>query len=104
MVIAIPSLSNGQGVARTSREGDRDEHAAPTAARHPPERGVPYLKLADQPTSTHRTSVHPTSQTEPPTTRNVATTTTTVVDPRTSATTYSLADLARPIRRWRSVR
>src|ERR1700680_4823043 len=25
MVIAIPSLSNGQGVARTSREGDRDD-------------------------------------------------------------------------------
>src|SRR6476620_8074671 len=31
MVIAIPSLSNGQGVARTSREGDREEHAARTA-------------------------------------------------------------------------
>src|SRR6476660_7442401 len=31
MVIAIPSVSNGQGVARTSREGDREEHAAPTA-------------------------------------------------------------------------
>ena len=29
---AIPSQSNGQGVARTSREGDRDEHAALTAS------------------------------------------------------------------------
>src|SRR2546421_12767619 len=26
MVIAIPSLSNGQGVARTPREGDPDDH------------------------------------------------------------------------------
>src|SRR6266536_3780752 len=42
MVIAIPSLSNGQGVARTSREGDRDEPAAANSELgHPPERGVP---------------------------------------------------------------
>ena len=32
MVIAIPSASTVQGVARTSREGDRDEHAALTAS------------------------------------------------------------------------
>ena len=35
-------LSNGQGVARTSREGDRDESTVRTAKiDHPPERGVP---------------------------------------------------------------
>ena len=46
MVIAIPSRFNGQGVARTSREGDRDEPAAPNSELgHPPERGVPRFKL-----------------------------------------------------------
>src|SRR5207249_776390 len=93
MVIAIPSLSNGQGVARTSREGDRDEHAASTAARSPSGTGRALSQARSRPTSTHRTSVHPTSQTGPRATRNVATTTTTMVDPRTSATTYSLGNL-----------
>src|SRR5947208_1294282 len=42
MVIAIPSASTVQGVARTSREGDRAEHAAANSELgHPPERGVP---------------------------------------------------------------
>src|SRR5438477_1092569 len=45
MVIAIPSVSNGQGVARTLREGDRDEHAAANSELdHPPERGVPSTR------------------------------------------------------------
>ena len=93
MVIAIPSLSNGQGVARTSREGDRDEQlrqqrldtlrngACPSRARSPADMHPP------------NTSVHPTSQTDPRATPNVATTTNTMVDPRTSAHPYSLGNM-----------
>jgi hypothetical protein len=35
-------MLNGQGVARTSREGHRDQHAAVNSEfDHPPERGMP---------------------------------------------------------------
>ena len=61
MVIAIPSASTVQGVARTSREGDRDERAGLNSELgHPPERGVPNSNAS---------------------TANVTTTTTTMVDP-----------------------
>ena len=52
-------------------------------------------QLAARPTCTQRTSVLPTSQTDPRATPNVATTTNTMVDPRTSAHPYSLGNLAR---------
>jgi catechol 2,3-dioxygenase-like lactoylglutathione lyase family enzyme len=72
MVIAIPSASTVQGVARTSREGDRDEHAGLNSELgHPPERGVPKSNAVR---------------------RNVTTTTTTMVDPNHILTgRYALA-------------
>jgi hypothetical protein len=50
MAICHPfSRSNGQGVARTSREGDRDERAAANSwLDHPPERGVPCCTHTEQ--------------------------------------------------------
>src|SRR5947209_4274136 len=70
MVIVIPSASTVQGVARTSREGDRVERAAVNSELdHPPERGVPYYDI-----------------------KNVATTTLTNVDQ--TPPPYSLADMA----------
>src|SRR5439155_7082308 len=76
MVIAIPSASTVQGVARTSREGDRAEHAAANSELdHPPERGVPNsrptpttnarltgtYKPSTTSWRTQRTSTHPSS-------------------------------------------
>src|SRR5437588_12867204 len=71
MVIAIPSASTVQGVARTAREGDRVERAAVNSELdHPPERGVPHFDVM-----------------------TVAMTTITEVD-RTRARSYSLADMS----------
>ena len=50
-----PSASTVQGVARTSREGDRVEHAVVNSAlSHPPERGVPNSNAStpNEPTAT----------------------------------------------------
>ena len=81
MVIAIPSVSNGQGVARTSREGDRDEHAAANSELdHPPERGVPSSRprsdrqAPNEPRCNNKSDEHATAP-------NVTPTTNTTVDP-----------------------
>ena len=61
-----PFSLNGQGVARTSREGDRDEHAAQQRARSPS--GTGRAQLRPRPATRHG---------------NVATTITQLVDPQT---------------------
>src|SRR5579862_4762076 len=63
MVIAIPSASTVQGVARTSREGDRDEPLREQPLDTLRNGACPYP--ARQPVDMHpATSVLPTSQTD----------------------------------------
>ena len=94
MVIAIPSVSNGQGVARTSREGDRDEPLLSTASSITLRNGACRLSPCDRrqtPTDLDDQRVRPNTETadrnahhpdEP-------------VDPATSTPPYSLGNLAR---------
>ena len=68
--------------------------AALTASSTPSGTGrAHFSQPTARPTRTQRTSVLPTSQTDPRATPNVATTTTTMVDPPTSALASSLGNL-----------
>jgi hypothetical protein len=75
------SVEDGQGVARTSREGDRDDRtAANRPIDHPPERGVPYVAPRQRSTSISTCSMPQPVRPRPSGALTVATITRRVVD------------------------
>jgi hypothetical protein len=85
-------------VARTSREGDRVEHAAANSELdHPPERGVPCSAPQPGRQAPHQPRCGNPSQTQPQEPLTVSTTSLKLVDPPINdLSRVSLAAMARP--------